>query len=88
MEAHVKLWCVLIVSVLLLLPASGQGQESLSLTLAEALGLMQEHNPDLLAARQELEIAQGRLLKARYPTQSNPVVGGDVAHRSRGEPGE
>lgn len=85
---RVKPWCVLIVSVLLLLPASGQGQEIRSLTLAEALELARERNPDLLAARREREVAQGRLVKARYPNPFNPEIGGEVTNRSRGEPGE
>jgi cobalt-zinc-cadmium efflux system membrane fusion protein len=58
------------------------------LTLAEALALARDHNPDLLAVRQELKIARGRLVKARYPNQFNPEVGGELADRSRGEPGE
>src|SRR5437867_933967 len=78
----------LIVIFLMALPALGQGQESLSLTLPEALRLARERNPDLLAARQELEIAHGRLVKARYPSQFNPELGGEVTNRSRGEPGE
>ena len=78
----------LIVIFLMALPAFGQGQESLSLTLPEALRLARERNPDLLAARQELEIARGRSVKARYPSQFNPELGSEVTNRSRGEPGE
>ena len=78
----------LIVIFLMALPALGQGQESLSLTLPEALRLARERNPDLLAARQELEIARGRSVKARYPSQFNPELGSEVTNRSRGEPGE
>lgn len=78
----------LIVIFLMALPALGQGQESLSLTLPEALRLARERNPDLLAARQELEIARGRAVKARYPSQFNPELGSEVTNRSRGEPGE
>ena len=78
----------LVVIFLMALPAFGQGQESLSLTLPEALRLARERNPDLLAARQELEIARGRAVKARYPSQFNPELGSEVTNRSRGEPGE
>ena len=83
-----KPWCVLIVIFLMALPALGQGRESLSLTLPEALRLARERNPDLLAARQELEIARGRSVKARYPSQFNPELGSEVTNRSRGEPSE
>src|SRR2546427_11273372 len=78
----------LIVIFLMALPAFGQGQESLSLTLPEALRLARERNPDLLAARQELEIARGRSVKARYPSQFNPALGREETNRSRGDPGE
>lgn len=84
----VKLLCISTVSVLFLLPTLGWGQESPSLTLGDALARAREQNPDLLAARQELEVARGRVVKARYPNQFNPELGGEVAHRSRGEPGE
>ncbi len=62
-------------------PALSQGQEPLSLTLPEALTRAQEHNPELLAARQELEIARGRLVRAQYPNQFNPELGGGGAQR-------
>jgi cobalt-zinc-cadmium efflux system outer membrane protein len=62
-------------------PALSQGQEPLSLTLPEALARAQEHNPELLAARQELEIARGRLVRAQYPNQFNPEFGGAAARR-------
>jgi len=85
---NVKLLYVLIALALLLPPASSQGQELPSLTLGDALARAREQNPDLLAARQELEIARGRLVKARYPNPFNPEIGGEVTNRSRGEPGE
>src|SRR5262249_59783519 len=44
-------------------------------------------NPDLRAVAQQVEIARGALLKARYPSQFNPQIGGDGAHRSRSGPG-
>ena len=83
-----KCWYVLFTVVCLLYPVPGQAQKSPPLTLDEAVRLAREHNPDLLAARQELEIARGRLVKARYPNQFNPEVGGELTNRSRGEPGE
>ena len=54
------------------------------LTLERALQLTREYNPDLLAARQELEIARGRLVKAEYPSQFNPELSGEGARRSLG----
>ena len=77
----VKLLCISIVSVLLLHSTSGWGQEALSLTLSDALARAREQNPDLLATRQELEVARGRLVKAQYPNQFNPELGGSGAHR-------
>ncbi|MBI3301382.1 MAG: TolC family protein [Deltaproteobacteria bacterium] len=85
---RLTLWCALFVSALLLLPAPGWGQESLSITLGEALTLARDRNPDLLATRQELEVARGRLVKARYPSQFNPEIGSEAAYRERNEPGE
>lgn len=71
----------LLVNVVLF-PALSQGQEALSLTLGDALARAREQNPDLLAARQELEIARGRLVKAQYPNQFNPELGGSGARRN------
>ena len=75
----------LAIFILLLTPVPGRGQESLSLTLPETLALARDHHPDLLAARQELEIARGRLVKARYFSQFNPAIGSEITDRSRGE---
>ncbi|MFQ5684129.1 MAG: TolC family protein [Candidatus Binatia bacterium] len=59
-----------------------------TVNLAEALDLAREKNPDLKAARQELEIARGRLVRAKYPNQFNPEIGGSAARRSNlGGPG-
>lgn len=85
---HMRLCCFVMIATLMVLPGVTQGQETLSLTLDEALALARERNPDLLAARQELEVARGRLVKARYPSPFNPELGGEVTHRSRGEVGE
>lgn len=78
---------VLLTFLLLICPVPGQG-ESLSLTLLEALQLARERNPDLKAARQETEVARGRLVRARYPNPFNPEIGGSAARRSfTGGPG-
>lgn len=72
---------VLFLSVLFAGPAAGWGQEGLSLTLEEALARARRQNPDLLAARQELEIARARLVRAHYPNPFNPELGGGGAFR-------
>jgi cobalt-zinc-cadmium efflux system outer membrane protein len=52
-----------------------------ALTLQQALELARRDNPELLAARQEAEVARGRLVKARYWNQFNPEVEGGAAQR-------
>src|SRR5262245_9867636 len=64
-------------------PASATGR----VTLAEAVERARTANPELRAAAQEVEIARGALVKARYPSQFNPQIGGDGGHRSRSGPG-
>ncbi|MGE0825892.1 MAG: TolC family protein [Candidatus Binatia bacterium] len=76
-----KVWCVLLIVAAVVLPAPSRGQEKPSLILSEALALARGHNPDLLAARQDLEIARGRLVRAQYPNQFNPEISGGGAHR-------
>lgn len=48
----------------------------------QAISIALEHNPDLLAARQSLEIARARVLKAHYFNQFNPQIeaGASEAH--------
>src|SRR5262245_16908940 len=64
-------------------PASSTGR----VTLAEAVERARTANPELRAAAQDVEIARGALVKARYPSQFNPQISGDGAHRSRSGPG-
>ncbi|MCS6925245.1 MAG: TolC family protein [Candidatus Binatia bacterium] len=73
--------CILCVSALFVYPGASRGQEEASLTLAEALARARRQNPDLLAVRQELEIARGRLVRAQYPNPFNPELGGGAASR-------
>lgn len=73
--------CILLVLVFVSFPTTGWGQEPRSLTLAAALALTREQNPELLSARQALVVARGRLVKAQYPSQFNPELGGSGAHR-------
>ena len=62
-----------------ILSASARATEPLSLD--QALDKALRKNPSLLAARQELEIARGRLVRARYWNQFNPEVEGGLANR-------
>ncbi len=63
-------------------PAAREGR----LTLTEAVERARITNPELRATAQGVEIARGALVKARYPNQFNPQIGGDGAHRSRTAP--
>jgi cobalt-zinc-cadmium efflux system outer membrane protein len=73
-------------------PASGAGEAtglpSARVTLVEALARARASNPELRATAQDLELARGGLVKARYPSQFNPEIGGEAAQRERNEPGE
>jgi cobalt-zinc-cadmium efflux system outer membrane protein len=51
------------------------------LTLARALAIARQDNPELLAARQEERIARGHLEKARYWNPFNPHIEGGAAQR-------
>jgi cobalt-zinc-cadmium efflux system outer membrane protein len=51
------------------------------LTLLRALETARENNPEILAARQELEIANARLQKARYWNPFNPQIEGGAVRR-------
>jgi cobalt-zinc-cadmium efflux system outer membrane protein len=57
-----------------------------ALSLSDALTRARMHNPDLRAAAQDVEIARGRLVKARYPSRFNPALSGELAHRERNDP--
>ena len=53
-----------------------------SLTVEQAIKAALEGNPDLLAARQELEMARGGEVNARLFNQFNPTVNGQVWNRN------
>ena len=72
---------VLVLLAAVAFPAPSRAQEGRSLTLHEALAQARDGNPDLLAARQELDIARGQLVRARYLNQFNPELGGSAARR-------
>ena len=73
--------CTLIMITAGTSPTLSRGQERQFLLLSEALTSAHERNPDLLSARQELNIARGRLVRAQYPNQFNPEISGGAAHR-------
>ncbi len=52
-----------------------------SLTVEQAIKAALEGNPDLLAARQELEVARGGEVNARLFNRFNPTVNGQVWNR-------
>jgi cobalt-zinc-cadmium efflux system outer membrane protein len=49
------------------------------LTIERVVAIASESNPDLLAARQELENARARVIKAHYLNQFNPQVQGGAS---------
>ncbi|GJL52968.1 MAG: RND transporter [Nitrospirales bacterium] len=52
------------------------------LTVNQAVQIALKDNPDLLAARQELEVARGRKVKAYLFNQFNPTINGQVWNRN------
>lgn len=54
------------------------------ITLDSAVALALAQNPDLGAARQEIDIAAGEQIRARYLSQFNPQLGTDFIFRPRG----
>jgi len=57
-------------------------QATESLTVEQAVETALEHNPDLLAIRQEVEVARGREVRARLFNRFNPSVNGQVWNRN------
>jgi len=53
-------------------------------TLDNAVALALAQNPDLGAARQEIDVAVGEQIRARYLSQFNPQFGTDFMFRPRG----
>ena len=53
------------------------------LTLESAISLAIANNPDLAATQQEMKIAAGEQIRARYLSQFNPQFGTDFAYRPR-----
>ena len=72
----------LLIGLLILgMECPGRAASAEVLTLQQALDVAHRSNPDILAARQEAEIARGRLVKARYWNQFNPEIEGGAAQR-------
>lgn len=65
----------------------GVSTAAAALTLDAALDLAREENPELLAARQELEVARGRLVTAEFPNRFNPAIRGRGFNRDFAEGG-
>jgi cobalt-zinc-cadmium efflux system outer membrane protein len=55
-----------------------------SVTVARAVAMALERNPDLLATRQQLKTAQGQVVKAHYLNQFNPQVQGGATQAQFG----
>lgn len=65
------------------------GAEPLKLDLQSAIHMALERNLEIQAKREELGIAEGRLIRANLILQNNPEVDGDIANRHllKPEPG-
>lgn len=83
-----KLACKSVVVALVIAAArgcpAGLAQQAETVTIERALQIARESNLDILAARQELEIARGRLVEASYPNRFNPEVGAEAGRRRLG----
>lgn len=71
--------CALVLVGLLVLPRSASSNEPVS--IERVVREVIESNPSLLAARQKLEIARGRLVRAQYWNPFNPEVEGSLGER-------
>lgn len=75
------------IGMLLQSPSAIAAQE-ITLSLDSAIKLALERNLELKAKREELGIAEGRLIKANLPIQFNPELDGDLANRRLKKPEE
>lgn len=73
--------CLFLFSLLCNLPSHPVNAGE-SLTVGQAVKAALERNPELLAARQELEVARGGEVKARLFNRFNPNVNGQVWNRN------
>jgi cobalt-zinc-cadmium efflux system outer membrane protein len=68
------------IAIAIALP-TGRAHPVEPLTFARALDLAREQNSEILAARQDLVVAQGHLEKGRYWNPFNPEIEGGAAQR-------
>jgi cobalt-zinc-cadmium efflux system outer membrane protein len=71
-----------------LVVSSAFGAEPIRLTLEQAVQTALERNLELKAKREELGVADGRILRANLFLQHNPELDGDVANRRLKKPEE
>jgi outer membrane protein, heavy metal efflux system len=83
----IKAFLVLQGVCLLILPPSF-GAEPMRLTLEQAVQIALERNLEFKTKREELGIADGRILRANLLLQHNPEIDGDVANRRLKKPEE
>jgi cobalt-zinc-cadmium efflux system outer membrane protein len=74
------------VCLLILIPSFGA--ETMRLSLEQAVQIALERNLEFKAKREELAIADGRILRANLFLQHNPELDGDVANRRLKKPEE
>jgi outer membrane protein, heavy metal efflux system len=74
--------------VCLLILTPSYGAETMRLTLEQAVKIALERNLEFKAKREELGIADGKILRANLFLQHNPEFDGDVANRRLKKPEE
>lgn len=78
--AHRRTSVVLVLLILVRVTAPAPASAE-PFTLERALHIARDSNAETLAARQELEIARGRLMEAEYPIRFNPEIAGEAGRR-------
>jgi cobalt-zinc-cadmium efflux system outer membrane protein len=87
----ISLWIkafLVLQGVCLLILSPSFGAETMRLTLEQAVQIALERNLEFKARREELGIADGRILRANLFLQHNPELDGDVANRHLKKPEE
>jgi cobalt-zinc-cadmium efflux system outer membrane protein len=79
-----------IAAVILIAPMVAPARAAEPLSVQQAVAIALQRNPDLLAARQELESARALVIKAHYLNQFNPQIeaGASQAHFQFGPGGD
>lgn len=83
-----RFFCSLLSLIAFLLNGSPVMAQEIALTLDSAVKLALEKNLDLKAKREELGVAEGRLMRANLPIQFNPELEGDLSNRRLKKPEE